>query len=297
MSKGMDGFTGSGELELGTVRGYRLWRLERADAKFYLRPKTIDPWPLIKPIDPSQYLQPALYNIETIEIRSLVGTRGFVWPEHGVSTPVKAQCDEIKVFERTKKSSTLSEKDWEQYYEDNWKNKLHSPDEIPAKSCGCGFWAYWDSGLNVAQLCGRKPGTPFVIGVVEGQGDTLIGPLGFRTAEAKLLGLAVIPEQFTYVTSDGYPGRLGCSCAICMSTFKPDCYEVVRPWSAQEQEDIRWELTISYPGAFVAKDVIELIGHFGYDKTYWHPGAHPVQRNDNAWMPSEGEAWRLPTLL
>ena len=62
---------------------------------------------------------------------------------------------------------------------------------VPFESCGCGFWAYW----KLAPYHGvAGPGEILVAGVIEGYGRTLIGELGFRCAQARIVALHVPPE-------------------------------------------------------------------------------------------------------
>jgi hypothetical protein len=63
------------------------------------------------------------------------------------------------------------------------EDRLRVPHAVPARDCGCGFWAYWDaerSSTWEAQEVG---------GVIEGYGRVLLGTRGFRSERARLRGL------------------------------------------------------------------------------------------------------------
>lgn len=65
----------------------------------------------------------------------------------------------------------------------------YHPEHVPphVENCGCGFWAYWTRDAADKAYTG---GDSAVIGVVEGYGRTLLGDKGFRSAKARILGLA-----------------------------------------------------------------------------------------------------------
>jgi hypothetical protein len=54
--------------------------------------------------------------------------------------------------------------------------------EVPARECGCGFWAYWVLGDK------RVP-PPSVVAIVKGYGRTIEGDLGFRCSHARIIAL------------------------------------------------------------------------------------------------------------
>lgn len=56
--------------------------------------------------------------------------------------------------------------------------------DVPTEACGCGFWAYWTN---------RPYSQMTVVGVIDGYGHTLIGPIGFRCAKARIRALS-LPE-------------------------------------------------------------------------------------------------------
>jgi len=60
--------------------------------------------------------------------------------------------------------------------------------DVPARRCGCGFWAYWEP-----QSAGGDPsaGPAPVLGVIQGYGRTLIGPKGFRCAKARIVAICL----------------------------------------------------------------------------------------------------------
>jgi len=56
--------------------------------------------------------------------------------------------------------------------------------------CGCGFWAYWQR----AHAPIYDPENA-IIGVIEGDGKVIGGPLGFRSARARIVALAIDHEN------------------------------------------------------------------------------------------------------
>ena len=56
--------------------------------------------------------------------------------------------------------------------------------------CGCGFWAYW-SPAAAGEACVRKDPQAQAVGVIEGYGKTVIGDMGFRSAKARILAVAL----------------------------------------------------------------------------------------------------------
>jgi hypothetical protein len=276
MSKGMAGFDGDGELALGTVKGYRLFKLRPAPApRYYRKPKMSDvihsfnPDPMI-PFDPTY---------DEIALRALEGAKRYQWPEHCGKEPIKAHCATMQNYEfRTRQYPEAV-----QYANSGLMGvEFHDPSEVPYEKCGCGFYAYWDSGLSTGALLGKVTQTPFVIGVMEGHGSVLIGEKGFRSEFAKLLGVAVIPEYYGYervtieeqaVAEDRYnpawtyqpaPGTRG-----VFSYYEEGAYYLcVKSFDAPTYQDIREELSIGYPGVYVAKDLKDLITKFGYEEEY-----------------------------
>jgi hypothetical protein len=60
----------------------------------------------------------------------------------------------------------------------------HSDAEVPARGCGCGFYAWW----TVQPRYATGSLLP-VLGVIEGYGRTRTGSKGFRCAKARILAL------------------------------------------------------------------------------------------------------------
>lgn len=63
--------------------------------------------------------------------------------------------------------------------------------EIPAKGCGCGFWAYWALGEK------RVYKGPYVVGIINGYGRTTEGEAGFRCSHAEIEALWLEQENDT----------------------------------------------------------------------------------------------------
>lgn len=85
----------------------------------------------------------------------------------------------------------------------NRTNEPHQPPET-REACGCGFWAYFNKGLEVSevlsmQFAGSAPhllsyGAAIpVFGVVKGTGRVIIGEKGFRCQYAQIMGLCLPP--------------------------------------------------------------------------------------------------------
>ena len=90
---------------------------------------------------------------------------------------------------------------------------LHPDSEIPHEQCGCGFWAYWkiqEHGLGGSQDLK-------IVGVIEGSGQVLNGPVGFRAAKARIVALHVpvviepdLPDSDPYGSRyDSHPHQYG----------------------------------------------------------------------------------------
>jgi hypothetical protein len=62
---------------------------------------------------------------------------------------------------------------------------IHDPGQVPERSCGDGFWAYWGAQRHELGRTGTLP----VFGVIKGWGKTLTGPHGFRCAKARILAV------------------------------------------------------------------------------------------------------------
>lgn len=73
-------------------------------------------------------------------------------------------------------------------FEDGW---LHQPCNGLARTCACGFYAYYD----LAQ--GRTSGFGNIRGLIEATGKMVVGPLGFRAQRARVVAV-VRPQQDTF---------------------------------------------------------------------------------------------------
>lgn len=61
--------------------------------------------------------------------------------------------------------------------------------KVPVRLCGCGFWAYWHLGDQMADA-------PHIAALVKGSGKVIKGPAGFRCEQAEILALVpLIYEQ------------------------------------------------------------------------------------------------------
>jgi hypothetical protein len=96
----------------------------------------------------------------------------------------------------------------------------HSPAEVPAKGCGCGFYAFWTVRPPYA-MGSLLP----VLGVIEGYGRTRTGTRGFRCAKARILALCPSwdePDAVRAVVM-AYPGaRVYRQPGAMLAEFPPD---------------------------------------------------------------------------
>jgi hypothetical protein len=78
----------------------------------------------------------------------------------------------------------------------------HDDEALPAKTCGCGFWAYWCPADRRLTQSGQLQ----VFGAIKGFGRTRIGTQGFRCAKARILAvhLACTLLPFVEATQDGW---------------------------------------------------------------------------------------------
>jgi hypothetical protein len=86
---------------------------------------------------------------------------------------------------------------------------LHFPPET-REACGCGFWAYFNKDVRVADIIPRMGGElpnlfsygvaiP-VFGVIKGTGRIIIGDKGFRSQYAQIMGLCLSPAAITQLS-------------------------------------------------------------------------------------------------
>jgi hypothetical protein len=166
----------------------------------------------------------------------------------------------------------------------------HDPALLPAKGCGCGFWAYW--GLQQSSL--TRPGTLPVFGVIKGFGRTRTGAHGFRVAKARILAVhlplvignrqhmldelarreAVRRAMFTgrviNVGTDHVPGPLGGALPAPEPVPEPPPEEI----AADEARGEAWLAVIgdrieqAYPGVRVFETRDALLKTFPPDAVY-----------------------------
>lgn len=83
------------------------------------------------------------------------------------------------------------QKDWEPGENIAHCGPFGCPDElVPARGCGCGFWAYWQP-----EEASRHMSNPDVIGVVEGYGHVVAGDKGFRCSRSRVAALCVLKQR------------------------------------------------------------------------------------------------------
>lgn len=81
------------------------------------------------------------------------------------------------------------------------RRRTLTDDEIPTRcsgmepDCTCGFYAYWEWRPRDYGH-GAFYHTPYVVGIVEGYGKTVLGALGFRCEKAKIVALSIINQDF-----------------------------------------------------------------------------------------------------
>jgi hypothetical protein len=221
---------------------------------------------------------PFVIDYDEIELRNLEGAKRFQWPEYCGQQSIKAHCATMRYAKRQGYSTEKPEEFKEAFHADP-----HPEEVVPSEGCGCGFWAYWDSELSVGALLGKIAQTPFVIGVMEGHGSVLIGEKGFRSEYAKLLGVAVIREHYGYQRTDIEEAietesafnsvsrnyRPITASRGLLPSYKGGTYGItVKCFDAPTYQNIREELSMGYPGVYVAKDVRDLITEFGYEEEY-----------------------------
>lgn len=176
----LEGFSEKGEPEswdmaLGTVRGFRWWTLSMNFREMH---------------------KDAIWNLVSLlrkwtpdPLRSEVyGMHSGQWGKAVASSGVhKATCTAATYVKRT-------------------ATARHGTDEVPHPDCGCGFWAYWDSGSYSSWFGpvfpyvrrGRNYGMQLHLplkGVIEGSGRTIIGEKGFRCQYARITDLAPLTDS------------------------------------------------------------------------------------------------------
>jgi hypothetical protein len=85
----------------------------------------------------------------------------------------------------------------------NGSHTPHDPGLLPAKECGCGYWAYWHPQDRRLSGAGKLQ----VFGVIKGFGKTRIGSYGFRCAKARLLAVHLAFTLVPFVGDDYFPGN------------------------------------------------------------------------------------------
>ncbi len=101
-------------------------------------------------------------------VTPLHGATGFAWPA-GV---LEAQCN-----------NGFTHPVPAEYIDD------HHPDLV-AQRCGCGVWAYWDTGALAVNRFSTASGSWTILGMIEGHGRVLLGTRGFRSQRARIVALA-----------------------------------------------------------------------------------------------------------
>jgi len=97
-------------------------------------------------------------------------------------------------------------------------HEVHTGDEIPEISCACGFWAYWQ--VQPHEL-GRDGALP-VVGVIEGSGQVLTGPLGFRAQKAEIVALHLpLVIEPDLPRTDGNDAMFGRPLSAPLSPWRP----------------------------------------------------------------------------
>ena len=185
---GMQGYSEAGQPEgwdmaVGTVRGYRWWKLAVPESWCgVLRPSgepghyDVNGKPVLPVITPEEFA-------EMGQLPRLTGAYGCSWAD-GRN---EATC---------RKRTGL--------YTDRY-SAPHEPPEY-RESCGCGFWAYWDATLKAETVLpgwsdprsDRKINIA-VFGAVEGSGRVIIGEKGFRSQYAKITALAIGAVSMPYL--------------------------------------------------------------------------------------------------
>lgn len=166
MARGMDGFAGADfGLALGHADGYRWWKLAAPQLTGSPARAGRD-WPTAP----------------------LIGANDFMW-QPGVNEAVCSTdpFHEPPVEYAGSKDVCLDGVTWQK----------------AASECGCGFWAYWKPQEH--PITGSSGTFLPVLGVVRGTGRTLIGPLGFRSQQARIIALH-LPFQIVRTDPGGSPG-------------------------------------------------------------------------------------------
>lgn len=119
---------------------------------------------------------------------------------------------------------------------DRCTENAHPDREVPAETCGCGFWAYIEPDNrthNRENLIATHYNPEVVTGVVRGYGDVVVQEDGFRSQKAEVLAIAppleihpvvqrwrrdmlVDFDAFMIRTSLSHSGL--CSCIFCRAT-------------------------------------------------------------------------------
>lgn len=150
----------------------------------------------------------------------------------------------------------------------------HEPPEI-REACGCGFWAYFNKGLEVRDVISTVAGTfPYlfsrgagipVFGVVKGTGRVIIGEKGFRSQYAQIMGLC-LPQRAL--------NQLGwwISGTLMHSSYTTDIPPGLEQCSLQEHStrvsEIEGILATQYPSAKLFSSQDLLTRYFPPDKNY-----------------------------
>lgn len=195
-------------------------------------------------------------------------------------------------------------------YSSTFRWMVHEPPEYRV-SCGCGFWAYFDSCMPVSTVfSGLDTKNPYrvgstaylpVLGVVKGTGRVIIGTKGFRSQYAQIMGLCLPEVAKTQLHWDLQPRNA--EAAHGWRAGMSDIFRALRstpsyhPWyedsiredmvirAAPENERLgRYAateamLSVAYPDAKILCDEDALRKYFGTDKNYG-PGSRFQRDNE-----------------
>lgn len=184
--------------------------------------------------------------------------------EHWPAAPLRGARDEWQPGMNTARCLTLG---------------AHDPELTPLLECGCGFWGYWHR--QNPQISGDI----LVEGVIEGSGNVLTGPLGFRCSDAKIVALclgASVEPGITYARTTDIlrkylPGSRVYGDGEELTAPLPDdpLYQEARDWAQAWTAVISDRLAVMYPQARVFETDRLMAAEFRPDENYAHRDACP----------------------
>lgn len=176
-SSGMAGYSENGtpdewDMALGTIRGYRWFKLDIPESWAGVRKRQITAGYYDVNGQP-EVLDEGPRVLSDEELPGLVGAYGRTWE----AAQIEARC----------------------------KNYAHHEPPEWRETCGCGFWGYFDPNLEVNSVLSWQNSstgsgwTPLcVFAAIEGSGRVIIGEKGFRSQYAKIeavcIGKAAVPK-------------------------------------------------------------------------------------------------------